>query len=250
MKSLLHVVVRSFNSIGKHLLAAGRLSSAVELGLCPTHVMCNRQARRILETDGHAVIARLLDTFQNDLDLGVCWPDSNMAGLGCVNHFYHAKTGNGLLGSSPADVSCRRYFLNAVKFWRRGDYRKAMFCLGAAAHYVQDVCEPHHANCYVGMGHRQYEEWAVEHRDDYAVRSSGIYRNYQDIDKRLKECARISYDLLDLVTEKSGVKYYQQATEHLLPLAQRATAGFFLSFFKQVGFNSAGLSELELLKAS
>ncbi|WP_236860328.1 zinc dependent phospholipase C family protein [Candidatus Formimonas warabiya] len=245
---MLQKVAGSVESISKHLLVVGRVSSPVELGLCSTHVMCTIQARRILAADGYTVMARLLEAHGNDLDLGVCWPDSDLGGLGCVHHFYHGKTGIGLLGRTPADVFCRRYFLRAVKYWRQGNYKKAMFFLGAASHFIQDICEPHHANCYIGMGHRRYEDWAAEHRNEYTVQSEGIYRSYQEPDRCLREWARKSYELLDLVTEKSSIYHYRQATEYLLPLTQRITAGFFYNFFRQVGMDIPHPGDLEVLR--
>lgn len=246
MKSMMHVVVWSVESISKNLLVAGRLSSAVDLGLCSTHVMCNRQARNILEADGNTVIAHFLEAYREDLDLGVCWPDSGF-GLGCVHHFYHAKTGAGLLGRTPADVFCKRYFLWALKFWRQGNYKKAMFFLGAACHFIQDICEPHHTNCDIGMGHHRYEDWVAEHKNDYTANGEGIYRSYLEPDRWLRECAPKSYELLDLVTEKSGIDYYQQATEYLLPLTQRVTAGFLYNFFRHIGMDIKQPVGLEML---
>ncbi|MEL7567325.1 MAG: zinc dependent phospholipase C family protein [Dehalobacterium sp.] len=246
MKSMLHVVALSVENISKNLLATGRMSSAVELGLCSTHVMCNRQACRILEADGYPGIAQFLDTYREDLDIGVCWPDTGL-GLGCVHHFYHAKKGSGLLGRTPADVFCRRYFLWALKFWRQGNYKKSMFFLGAAAHFIQDICEPHHSNCCIGIGHHRYEDWVAEHKNDYTVSSEGFYRGYQEPDRWIREYAPKSYELLDLVTEKAGINHYQQATEYLLPLTQRVTAGFLHNFFRYVGIDIDQSEGVEML---
>ncbi len=246
MNSVLEKVVSSVEVISKNLLVASRMSSAVELGLCSTHIMCNKQACQILEADGHDMMAHFLEAYRKDLDLGVCWPDSGL-GLKCVHHFYHAKTGIGLWGQTPADVFCRRYFLCALKFWRQGNYKKAMFFLGAACHLLQDVCEPHHTNCYIMMGHHKYEGWVAKYKSNYLAKSDGIYRNYQEPGLWLQECARESYEFLDLVTEKSNINYYHQATEYLLPFTQRVTAGFLYNFFRHVGMNIP--SSLEMLIA-
>lgn len=246
MKSMLHAVAWSAENLSKHLLAASRVSSPVELGLCSTHVMCNRQACRILKADGYAVLAQVLEAYREDLDLGVCWPDSGL-GLGCVHHFYHAKTGAGLLGRTPADVFCRRYFLLALKFWRQGNHKKAMFFLGAASHFIQDICEPHHTNCEIGLGHHRYEDWVASHKNDYTVDSEGIYRSYPEPDQWIRECALKSYELLDLVNEQSSMHHYHQATEYLLTFTQRVTAGFQYNFFQQVGMDIEQPVGLEML---
>lgn len=227
----LRQVTPAIGFLGKYLLATGRVSWTVELGFCSTHVLCNRQARLILEADGHVSAAGVLEAFSRELDLGVCWADS---GWGCLHHFYHAKTGNGVLGRAPADIFCERYFMRALNLWKRRRYAKAMFFLGVATHLLQDVCEPHHTACYLKMGHSNYERWVQKHKEDYLVYNGGIYKKYRRPEKWLKACAHKSYELFDLVSEKLNIKYYQQATECLLPLTQRVTAGFWLSFLNQV----------------
>ncbi|MCL6448790.1 MAG: zinc dependent phospholipase C family protein [Armatimonadetes bacterium] len=218
--------------LGKYLLATGRISWAVDLGFCGTHVACNRQARLILEADGQIAAACVLEAFRRELDLGVCWADS---GWGCVHHFYHAKTGSGLLGRAPASEFCARYYRRALKLWRQGRFARAMFFLGAATHLLQDACEPHHANCHFRMGHREYEKWVQEYKEDYLVDSGGIYKKSRDPVRWLKDCAQKSFALFDLVKEKDNVNYYRQATGYLLPLTQRITAGFWLNFLNQAG---------------
>lgn len=249
MKLMVKKVVSTVNSFSRHLLAASGIFSPVELGLYPTHVMCNICARQILEQDYHSQIAQLLKIFQSDLDLGVCWPDSDMGGLGCVHHFYHAKDGTGLLGRTPANVFCRRYFLQAINLWRQGKCKKAMFFLGAASHFIQDICEPHHSSCDVGRGHHGYEDWVAKHKENYITKDEGIYWNYQEPDQWIKECAGKSYELFDLVTEKSNFQYYRQATEYLLPFTQQVTAGFIYNFFRQVGLDKQQYVDLKMLRA-
>ncbi|MBE3588507.1 MAG: zinc dependent phospholipase C family protein [Thermoanaerobacteraceae bacterium] len=228
----LHTFTATLGFVGKYLLATGRVSWTVDLGFCSTHLLCNKQARLILERDGHGVAAGLLERYRRELDLGVCWPDS---GWGSVHHFYHARTGDGLLGRAPADVVGERYFRRAFDLWRRGSYGKAMFFLGAATHLLQDLCEPHHASCVWGIGHACYERWVQKHSGSFLSGERGIYKTFREPVKWFQYCARKSYGLFDLVRERSNVKSYRQATEYLLPLTQRITAGFWLNFFKQVG---------------
>jgi len=54
-------------------------------------------------------------------------------------------------------------------------FRKACFCLGAAAHLVQDLCVPHHSRSIVYGGHQRYETWVEKHVEHYLVWSKGIY---------------------------------------------------------------------------
>jgi len=232
MEARLHQVTSTFGLAGRYLLATGRVFWTVDLGFCATHVQCNRQARLILEADGHVEAAGLLEAYRKELDLGVCWPDG---GWGSIHHYCHARTGGGLLGRAPADVIGERFFRRALNLWRQGCYSKAMFFLGAATHLLQDVCQPHHSRCSWGIGHHHYEKWVQEHKDDYLVQDKGIYKKFREPAKWLKYCAHKSFGLYDLVDEKSDAICYQQATEYLLPLTQRITAGFWLSFLEKVG---------------
>lgn len=232
----LQQITSTIGLASKYLLATGKVYWTVDLGFCATHVFINRQARLILEADGKVEAAGLLEAFGRELELGVCWPDG---GWGSVHHFYHARTGAGLLGRPPADVLVTRFYRRSLNLWRDGCFGKAMFFLGAVTHLLQDICEPHHVNCSLGIGHHLYEKWVEKHKEDYSIQGRGIYRKHDDPVKWLKYCSKKSYRLFDLVNKKSDVRCYQQATEYLLPLAQRVTAGFWLNFLEQVG----GVSE-------
>jgi phospholipase C len=218
--------------LSKYLLASGRLNMTVDMGFCSTHVSCNRQARLILESDGHLEAANLLEAYSQDLDLGVCWPDG---GWGSIHHFFHPKTGDGYLGMTSAKVMLERFFQRAVESWGKGGYEKAMFFLGAATHLVQDLCEPHHSNCTCRMDHHRYEIWVQSHCQEYLVVDYGSYEKQKRPSDWLQDCALTSHGLIDLVSGEPEEERYREATEILLPLTQRTTAGFWLSFLEQVG---------------
>ncbi|NPV93027.1 MAG: hypothetical protein HPY50_19850 [Firmicutes bacterium] len=236
-------ITSSIAYFSKYLLASGRLTMSVDLGFCSTHVLCNQQARLILESDGHLEAANLLEAYNQDIDVGICWPDG---GWGSIHHFYHPKTGEGYLGMTSAEVIFERFSQRAVKLWRRGSHEKAMFFLGAATHLLQDLCEPHHSNCTCSMDHHRYEVWVQSHSHDYLVFNDGHYNKHQRLSDWLKECALRSYDLIELVNGKPDDAKYREATEILLPFTQRATAGFWLSFLEQVGV-IAGLKNIYYL---
>lgn len=218
----------------KYVLATGRLPISVDLGFCTTHVMCNRQARLILEADGHIAASGLLEAYSREIDLGVCWADS---GFGSVHHFYNAKTGHGLPGVAAADVFFEKCLAKSLKLWKEGCYGKAMFLLGTVTHLLQDICEPHHARCSVGLGHANYEKWVQERKDDFLVKSEGIYQRPRQPLQWFRECAFTSYGFFDLVSDGISDLHYRKATEYLLPYTQRVTAGFWLHFIGLAGIN-------------
>ncbi|SFG10955.1 phospholipase C [Desulfotomaculum arcticum] len=238
MVSGLRQITSTFNQAGRYLLATGRVSLTVDLGFCATHVFINRQARLILKKDGHVEAADLLDTFHRELDLGVCWPDG---GWGSVHHFYHARTGGGILGRTPSSVYIDRYYRLAVERWRQGNISKAMFFLGAATHLLQDACEPHHSRCSMGIGHHSYETWVKENKENFIVLRGGIYPKYREPIKWLRLCSRKSYNLFYLVTQKLDIGNYQTATRSLLPFTQRITAGFWLTFLEHASGSTGSI---------
>ena len=138
------------------------------------------------------------------------------------------------LGVGVVAGSDAHHWLQIGRLVRQGRFAQAMFFLGAATHLLQDVCEPHHASCRFRMGHRDYEKWVQEHKEDYLVDSGGVYKKSRDPVQWLKNCARKSYTFLELVKE-NNLTYYRQAATSLLPLTQRVTAGFWLNFLNQAG---------------
>ena len=75
----------------------------------------------------------------------------------------------------------------------------------------------------------------------YAVASGGLYQEGQAAQIILRQNALIASDYLGLVETDAGELSYHKATQLLLPLAQRTTAGLFKQFFGVVekGFKAA-----------
>lgn len=140
------------------------------------------------------------------------------------------------MGRTPSTVLCRRYFQRALVHWQAAHYRRAMFFLGAAGHLAQDAWEPHHASCRVGAGHSRYERWVQQNRRRYLAGGKGLYWGFGDAGDWVKAAAYRGRELFGLVGGPPDVINYHHATSCLLPLAQRATAGFFLLFLERVGF--------------
>jgi len=65
---------------------------------------------------------------------------------------------------------------------------------------------------------------------------NGISSISREHEGSIEKCAQSSYQLIDLVGEKSCTNFYEQATGYLLPMTQRITAGFWLDFLSHAGF--------------
>ena len=57
----------------------------------------------------------------------------------------------------PAAALADFYAGVAYDLWRVGDRERALRCLAATIHMLQDLTIPHHAICTIGLGHAQYE---------------------------------------------------------------------------------------------
>lgn len=193
-----------------------------------THEFCNRQAIVILRRDGFSRCATFFQQYLPQLTAGVYWADEGWKNVG---HYLEAGSEKGLWRFPSAVDEFRRYYGQAFHRARQGDYIKAAFFLGAAAHLVQDLCVPHHARARLLAGHKQYEGWAQANCQRYAVDSAGVYQDGHLAHALLLKNTALAADFLTWVDADASELSYHNATAILLPQAQRATAGLLQQFF-------------------
>ncbi|MBP2644603.1 MAG: zinc dependent phospholipase [Firmicutes bacterium] len=196
------------------------------------HPFCNRQALVILRNDGYKNMAAFFEQYLPELNRGVYWADDGWKNVG---HYLEAGTRKGLWRFPNAIDDFREYFGRALQHVRRGDWRKATFFLGAAAHLVQDVCVPQHACGKLLSGHRQYEAWVGQNYPRFAVSSTGIYGGKTVAHSLLIKNAEVAANFLSWVGKDASREAYSKATAVLLERAQRTTAGLFLQFYQATG---------------
>jgi phospholipase C len=169
-----HQLLRTINAClrnaGSYAATTCRPTMGATLGFAATHVFINRQAIAILQTDGWTVQADFIKKYLLYLNAGVCRADG---GLGCMSHYYDPSTGRGLWGGTSAAVACDRFFNWAVRRWRLGDTKRALYLIGLASHLVQDACVPQHVHGLVGGGHGSYELWVQRERERFTVPGGG-----------------------------------------------------------------------------
>jgi phospholipase C len=171
-------------------------------------------------------------TYLKEINLGGYWADKSWKN---VDHYYVPETGKGIWPFGNALDTFGIYYEWATKEIRTGNFRKAAFFLGAAAHLVQDLCVPHHARGQMFNGHKEYESWARQNMSDFAVGDDGYYlRGDQKVSELLTDNAAVASFLLDLVDPKKPNADFQGVTSITLPLAQRSTAGLFEHFYRQI----------------
>jgi len=197
-----------------------------------THEFCNRQALQILSTDGLNNYAQFLAAHIAHINAGVYWADK---GWKNVSHYFEPLTGKGLWQFANAIDDFSGYYQRALSHARSGNYSKAAFFLGAAAHLVQDLCVPHHARAKVFNGHKEFEGWVRQNYARYVVTGNGRYNDTLNSTSVLYGNAAVAADLYDWVNLDQGGTDYHEAAGILLPLAQRSTAGLFQQFCAAVG---------------
>jgi phospholipase C len=202
------------------------------------HEFCNRQAVKILRTDGFDDCADILEQYMQQLNAGVYWADT---GWKNVCHYYEPLTGKGLWHFKTALEEFDRYMMAAAGLMQDGKYGKSVFFLGAAAHLAQDLCVPHHARAKLFHGHKEYETWASRNFTSFAVAGEGSYSEKKLLRLWPLHNACQAADMLDMVDSGASESSYFQATQILLPLAQRTTAGLFKQFFDAVAQDKFGI---------
>lgn len=192
-----------------------------------THEFCNKQALSIFSQDGFDVQAQFLNQYIDELNAGVYWADK---GWKNISHYFVPGSGKGLWQFNNALKDFKFYYHSSLRLARHGDYRQSIFLLGAAAHLVQDLCVPHHASGKLFAGHQEYEAWAQRNCIKYAAGDQGIYFENKKVETLLINNATVAADLLSWVESETSPAYYHTATNLLLPMAQRSTAGLFLHY--------------------
>jgi phospholipase C len=132
-------------------------------------------------------------------------------------------------------VECERHWKKAEEKWKSGDYERAFYYLGAAAHLVQDLCVPHHAWGFLFDGHQEYENWAEAYRENFRVWDGGVYDLIRVPSEWVRANAKLSRRYMPLVRHGAPEINYHRATAVLLPRAQRTTAGFMACFLSSMG---------------
>lgn len=199
------------------------------------HQYINIQALRILKEYEYYKEYTILYKFLNELNRGVVWADQDFKS---INHFYHPIKKKGLYGHSNALLLTHKYYEKAIESWNEDDIGCAMFYLGACVHIIQDLTIPQHVNIRLLDNHHQFENYV---KTSYNVvkefTSSEPPIQFEEVEKYARfnaETALRTYSKYKNIENDDD--RFHKTTLCALPLAQRTTAGCFLTFLKDINF--------------
>lgn len=133
--------------------------------------------------------------------------DKGMLGSGKAFHFYN-PTKNIDLGT--AKYAYRHYLNLAISEAKSGNRISSIQNLGYALHFIQDVCEPHHARGTPLFNHGPFETWVannfenIDSSDEIDISSETFNRlENKSPNDIIHSGALISYNYFDLAKNKN-----------------------------------------------
>ena len=196
---------------------------------CFVHSFCTSQAIDILKNDQHTILGNNLYKYLKIFSRGNSWCDE---GFKNIHHFYHPRTGKGIVGLAGADNQLYMNIDRAQKAFRNSSFEDCFFYIGATLHLIQDLCVPHHALGHLLKGHSEYENWVLENYTSFLVSEGGIY-DFSNPMEILQHNAFSAIEYSELVLNPNS-KNKVEATKELLGLAQRTSASFLYLIFKEI----------------
>lgn len=228
------IVEYSYGKLFKYTMKAiNPVKKAIMTTECKVHRVINIQALAILKSDKKYKQFSLFSHYLSELNMGVVWADQDFKSSG---HFYNPIKDRGLYGNTNALTLASNYYSFALWYYQAGNIKKAMFFLGAAAHLVQDMTVPQHANIKLLKEHHKFEKYVRDtfiSKPEYLAYDNGCYLN------SIKEYVR--YNAIYAIKVNNRLTYiadderrYYELAKCVLPLAQRSTAGLFSMFYDDV----------------
>lgn len=199
---------------------------------CEVHKFLNLQALNILKKDKHFTQYAFFKQYIQDINEGAVWADQDFKSS---NHFYNPYTGKGMYGRSSAKDLAESYYNKSIDLLKKEEIDDAMFYLGAIAHLIQDMAVPQHANVRLLDNHRQYENYVIKtYQNVHDYRDlNGAYK-LKSLENYFRFNARVALKVHKHYRHiKKDDERFDKITRCVIPLAERTTAGFMLSFYEK-----------------
>lgn len=211
---------------------ANPIKKSVKRTECKVHICINYYALDAIINEKLLSQYNLFNAYIDNINEGAVWADQDFRSS---NHFYNPFKKRGLFGRRSAMDLAIEYYSNAIKLWPK-DKNKSMFNLGAAAHIIQDMTVPQHANIKLLDDHHQYEKFVEKKYRDFKVYNEDLKPYMLD---SISDYVRFNSRLALKIHRKfKGIKEderrFSRITKCTIPLSIRTTAGLMIIYYSEI----------------
>lgn len=213
-------------------ILANPLKKSVKKTECKVHISINFHALSTLFTERDIKEYNLFNTYIDSINKGAVWADQDFKSS---NHFYNPYKKRGLFGRRSAMDLGIDYYRKAINLWPK-NRRRSMFYLGAAAHIIQDMTVPQHANIKLLDDHHQYESF-VKKNYRHSINYDKDLRPYflDSISDYIRFNSRMALKIYrEFKDIKEDEERFTRITRCIIPLSIRTTSGLFLLYYKEI----------------
>lgn len=210
---------------------ANPIKKSVKITECKVHICINYYALETILNDSKLGQYNIFNTYIDSINEGAVWADQDFRSS---NHFYNPYKKKGLFGRRSAMDLGLEYYSDAIKLWPT-NRNKAMFKLGAAAHIVQDMTVPQHANIRLLDDHHQYESFVKKNYMYFRVYNESLKPYILDsISDYVRFNSRLALKVhRKFKTIREDDCRFLRITKCSIPLSIRTTAGLFILYYNE-----------------
>ena len=210
---------------------ANPIKKTVKRTECKVHICINYYATATIFNENRLRQYNIFNTYVDNINEGAIWADQDFRSS---NHFYNPYKKRGLFGRKSAMDLAVEYYSNAVNFWAVSR-DKAMFFLGAAAHIIQDMTVPQHANIKLLDSHHQYEAFVKRKYMHFKSYNEDLEPYFLDsISDYVRFNSRIALKVYNKFKSIQEDEYrFSRTSKCTIPLAIRTTAGLMILYYNE-----------------
>lgn len=211
---------------------ANPIKKSVKRTECKVHISINLHSLDTLLIDKKIKEYNLFNTYIDHINTGAVWADQDFRSS---NHFYNPIKKRGLFGRKSAMDLATDYYSKSIKLWPK-DRKKSMFYFGAAAHIIQDMTVPQHANIKLLDDHHQYETF-VKKEYHHSKNYNKDLKPYllESISDYVRFNSRMALKIHRRFKKiKDDENRFLRITRCTIPLSIRTTAGLMILYYKEI----------------
>lgn len=210
---------------------ANPIKKSVKRTECKVHICINYYALDTILNDKLLKEYNVFNTYVDNINEGAVWADQDFKSAG---HFYNPYKKRGLFGRKNAMDLAVNYYSEAIDLWSE-NRNKAMFYLGAAAHIIQDMTVPQHANIKLLDDHHQYESFVKKNYMHFKVYNEDLSPYIlHSISDYVRFNSRVALKLYRRFKKiKEDENRFLRITKCTIPLSIRTTAGLMILYYNE-----------------